>query len=338
MLALRPVLAAVSDPETEHMAKIDGARMRAVSVGRWGGPPSVLKVVEVDRPVPGPVEILVRVHAAGVNPTDWWSRANGDEGLFGDPPILGYDVSGVVEEVGVGVALYRPGDEVFGMPLFPRQAGAYAQYVTAPPRHFAHKPAGLDHVSAAALPLAALTAWQALTETVEVRPGQRVLVHAAAGGVGHLAVQLAVFLGAQVIGTAREVHHAYLRGLGASELIDYTREDFAERLRNVDVVIDAVGADYAARSLRTMRRGGTLICLTDLPDEAELQLARQLGIRVCFTLVEPDHAGMKQIAALAESGDLRVRVGTVLPLEQAARAHEIGEAGRSNGKIVLRVN
>jgi len=313
-------------------------RMRAVSPRRWGGAPDTLDLIEVDRPVPGPVEILVRVHAAGVNPTDWWSRVHGGGELFNDPPILGYDVSGVVEQVGFGVALFAPGDEVFGMPRFPHQAGAYAQYVTGPPRHFARKPAALDHVHAAALPLAALTAWQALTDTAQVRPGQRVLIHAAAGGVGHLAVQIAKHLGAHVIGTAREPKHEFLRGLGADEVIDYSRVDFARDLRDVDVVIDAIGGDYWARSLRTMRAGGTLISLAEPPGESEIRQAAQAGVRACFTLVEPDHAGMEAIAALAGSGTLRVRVETVLPLEQAGAAHELGEAGRTTGKIVLTVD
>ena len=314
--------------------------MRAVSPRYWGGSPQSLEVIEVERPVPGPVEILVRVRAAGVNPTDWWSRKHGDggAGLFGDPPILGYDVSGVVEAVGFGVALFAPGDEVFGMPRFPRQAGAYAQYVTGPPRHFARKPANVDHVHAAALPLAALTAWQALTDTAQVRPGQRVLIHAAAGGVGHLAVQIAKHLGAYVIGTASAAKHEFVRGLGADEVIDYTKVDFSRELRDVDVVIDAIGGDYWARSLQTMRRGGTLISLAEPPGEGEVRQAAQAGVRACFTLVEPDHVGMAAIAGMVEARQLRVRVDTVFPLERAAAAHEVGEAGRTTGKIVLAVD
>ena len=158
--------------------------MRAIASPRWGGP-EVLEGVSVDRPEPRATEILVEVHAAGVNPTDWKSRAGGGRGDWGDPPILGHDVSGVVVGCGIGASLYRPGDEVFGMPHFPQQAGGYAEYVAAPSRHFVPKPAGLSHVEAAALPLVGLTAWQALAEVAELRAGQRVLVHAAAGGLGH---------------------------------------------------------------------------------------------------------------------------------------------------------
>ncbi|BCL18136.1 NADP-dependent oxidoreductase [Micromonospora sagamiensis] len=309
--------------------------MRAVSQDSLGGP-EVLKVVEVDRPEPGISEVLVRVHAAGVNPTDWWHRATG--GLLGDTPVrLGWDVSGVVEEVGLGVTMFAPGDEVFGMPRLPRPAGAYAEYVTSPARHLARKPAALSHVEAAALPVAALTAYQSLVDTARVRPGQRVLVHAAAGGVGHLAVQIAKAHGAYVIGTARAAKHAFVRGLGADEVVDYTQVDFASAVSDIDIVIDTIGGDYGPRSLRTLRPGGIVVSLTS-PAEAYLAAeARERGLRAGFTIVEPDHAGMKAVAALVEAGQLRPEVDVVLPLDQVARAHEIGETGRTTGKIVLAV-
>ncbi|KAA2253975.1 NADP-dependent oxidoreductase [Solihabitans fulvus] len=307
--------------------------MRAIRQQTLGGP-EVLTEVTVDRPEPGIGEILVRVHAAGVNPTDWKARAHGRAGQV--PPALGFDVSGVVAQVGFGVTLYRPGDEVFGMPRFPTWVGAYSEFVTAPPRHFARKPAGIDHVHAAALPLAALTAWQALTETAHVEPGQRVLVHAAAGGVGHLAVQIAKSLGAHVIGTAREAKHGFLRELGVDEAIDYTKVDFAEAVRDVDVVLDPIAGDYGPRSLRTLRPGGTLVSILDLADEVPA-LAEELGVRAFAMLVEPDYAGMRRIAELVESGQLRVELDTVLPLAEAAKAHELGETGRTTGKLVLRV-
>ena len=310
-------------------------RMRAIIQDAAGGP-EVLRLAELERPEPVPTEILVRVHAAGVNPTDWKSRTNGRL-LDGSPPVLGWDVSGVVEAVGRGVTLFRPGDEVFGMPRFPHPAGGYSEYVTAPSRHFARKPAGIDHVHAAAVPLAALTAWQVLVDTAHVRPGQRVLVHAAAGGVGHLAVQIAKHLGAYVIGTARRPKHDFLRDLGIDEAVDYTEQDFAETVRDVDVVIDTIGGDYGPRSLRTLRDGGTLAKLNEVPDEELLRRAAERGIWTGFVLVEPDHAGMAAIAGLIESGALRVHVETVLPLEQAAKAHELGETGRTTGKIVLTV-
>jgi NADPH:quinone reductase-like Zn-dependent oxidoreductase len=310
--------------------------MRAVSPTAWGAA-ELLTEITLPRPDPLPTEILVRVHAAGVNPSDWKARMTGGLGLWGDPPILGHDVSGVVEAVGIGTTLFRPGDEVFGMPWFPRQAGAYAQYVTAPARQFARKPAGVDHIHAAALPLAGLTALQALVDTAAVQAGQQVLVHAAAGGFGHVAVQVAKALGAHVIGTARAVKHEFLRGLGVDEPIDYTAVDFAEVLRDVDVVIDPIGGDYGPRSLRVLRPGGILVSLASPEEEKLAPVAAAAGLRAGFMLVEPDHAGLNQITAMAERGLLRAEIDTVLPLADAAKAHLLGEAGRNTGKIVLSV-
>ncbi|WP_434096432.1 NADP-dependent oxidoreductase [Streptomyces mobaraensis] len=311
--------------------------MRAVSVDGPGGP-DVLKVVEAGRPRPGRGEVLVRVHAAGVNPADWKTRARG---VFADgtkPPFVpGFDVSGVVEETGDGVTLFRPGDEVFGMPRFPHPAGAYAEYVAAPARHFAPRPRGLDHLHAGALPLAGLTAWQALVDTAGVRPGERVLVHAAAGGVGHLAVQIAKARGAHVIGTAGGGKHELLRSLGADELVDYRTHDVAEAVRDVDVVIDPLGGDSPARSLRSLRPGGTLVSLLPPDDAFPRAEAEAVGVRAVFMLVEPDHAGLRELGALVESGRLRVVLDRVFPLAEAAAAHRLGETGRTTGKIVLSV-
>ncbi|MCY0917180.1 MULTISPECIES: NADP-dependent oxidoreductase [unclassified Streptomyces] len=306
--------------------------MRAVVVSQWGGP-EVLVEREIERPEPGMGEVLVRVRAAGVNPVDWKTRESGGLIPWGPVPAVGWDVSGTVEAVGPGVTLYRVGDEVYGMPRFPQQAGAYAEYVTAPARHFARKPASLDHVEAAALPLAALTAWQALVDTAGVSAGQRVLVHAAAGGVGHLAVQIAKARGAYVIGTASAAKHALLRDLGADEVIDYRTADFEDVVSDIDVVIDAVGGDHGRRSLKVLKPGGHLVTLPGpdgLPADAE-------GVHATWLLVEPDLKGLEGIAALVEQGLLKPLVDTVLPLEQAAKAHEIGERGRTTGKIVLTV-
>ncbi|MFD7258113.1 NADP-dependent oxidoreductase [Streptomyces sp. NPDC059874] len=308
--------------------------MRAIGQDGFGGP-EVLKVVEAERPEPGVAEVLVRVHAAAVNPTDSWHRASG--GLGGKVIRLGWDLSGVVEAVGIGVTTLAPGDEVFGMPRHPLPAGAYAEYVTSPARHLVRKPASLSHVRAAALPLAAMTAWQALVDTADVRPGQRVLVHAAAGGVGHLAVQIAKARGAHVVGTARTAKHALLRDLGADELVDYTEAAFETAIDPVDVVIDAIGGEYGPRSLRALRPGGMLVSLAS-PAEAYLaEEARPLGLRAAFMAVEADQAGLREIAALAEAGLLRPEIDTVLPLELAGKAHELSDSRRTTGKIVLSV-
>jgi NADPH:quinone reductase-like Zn-dependent oxidoreductase len=316
--------------------------MRAISQDAFGGP-EVLHEVRLPRPAPLPTEVLVRVVCAGVNPVDAKTRAGGGmAGILGEPPfILGWDVSGVVEEVGFGVHTLKPGDEVYGMPWFPRAAGAYAEYVTAPSRHFARKPATLGHAEAAALPLAALTAWQVLTDTAGVRPGQRVLVHAAAGGVGHLAVQFAKHLGAYVIGTAREEKHDWLRKLGADEMIDYTAVRFEEAVRDVDVVVDLMGDEVdsiSTRSLETLRPGGLLVAVPSGVSPELVQQAEAKGVRVTPYLVEPDGAALRQIARLLDSGEVSVEVEAVLPLEEAATAHRRLAEGRTRGKLVLRVS
>ncbi len=223
------------------------------------------------------------------------------------------------------------------MPHFPRMPGGYAEYVTAPPRHLARKPAGIDHVQAAALPQAGLTAWQSLVDTANVQQGQRVLIHAAAGGVGHLAVQIAKARGAYVIGTARASKHDFLRSLGADQIIDYTEVDFADELSDLDAVIDTIGGDYGARSLRTLRDGGTLVSLTPTLDDQAHQRAAERGIRTGFTLVEADHAGLEAIADLVDAGRLRAKIAAALPLADAATAHQLGETGRTTGKMLLTV-
>jgi NADPH:quinone reductase-like Zn-dependent oxidoreductase/predicted SnoaL-like aldol condensation-catalyzing enzyme len=311
--------------------------MRAISQDTFGAP-DVLKEVDVPTPTPRVSEILVAVHAAGLNPTDWGNRARGFS--VQTPVVLGWDVSGVVEAVGFGVTLFKPGDEVFGMLPYPGGVGAHAEYVTGPARAFALKPSAIDHVQAGALPLAALTAYQALVDTADVRPGQRVLIHAAAGGVGHLAVQIAKSRGAYVIGTASAAKHELLRSLGADEVIDYHSVDFTEAVRNVDVVLDPISSDAAARarSLAVLRPGGTLVSLIPVPLEpAELAAIAERGIRFESLLVEADHAGMQAIADLAESGELRPHIEATFPLAEAAKAHALGETRRTTGKIVLTV-
>ena len=310
--------------------------MRAIRQVSLGGP-DVLQLAAVPRPEPGPTEVLVRVAAAGVNPVDWKVRARG--GFLGEPPFtLGWDVAGVVEELGGGVTRFAVGDRVFGMPRFPKEAAAYAEYVTSPSRQLARTPERLSDLEAAALPLAGLTAWQALVETADVRTGQRVLVLGAAGGVGHLAVQIAKARGAYVIGTARSGKHEFLRGLGIDEAVDYTSEWVGERVRDVDVVLDLVGDDASPGVLSVVREGGLFITV---PSGAGVERLRDLAggrVRVTGILVEPDRAGLEAIAELVTSGALRVNVERTFPLAHAAEAHELGEAGRTKGKLVLTVD
>jgi NADPH:quinone reductase-like Zn-dependent oxidoreductase len=305
--------------------------MQAIRQQAYGGP-EVLELVEVDRPTPRPTELLVRVLACGVNPVDWKVRAGGR--LLSPPMTVGWDVSGVVEEVGAGVTRFQPGDEVFGMPRFPGEAGGYAQYVTARSRQLARKPARLSHEEAAGLPLAGLTAWQILVDTAYVQPGQRVLVTAAGGGVGHLAVQLAKALGAHVIATARAGKHTVLRELGADEVIDYTAVDAPAAVGDLDLVVDAVGGAGSAAWLPALRPGGLLVPVTG--GAAVVDEATRAGVRIASVLVEPDYAGLEALAGLVDAGQLRVLVQEVLPLAEAARAHALGEQGRTLGKLVLR--
>ncbi|MGP4045231.1 NADP-dependent oxidoreductase [Streptomyces sp. 2A115] len=305
-------------------------RTRVMTQHRFGGP-DVLVIEERERPVPAPGEILLRVRAVGVNPVDWLVRS-GTAPIYGDPPFtLGRDVSGVIEATGEGVTPFRPGDEVFGK----IPAGGYAEHVTAPADHFAAKPTTLDHVHAAAAPTATLTAWQALIDIAQVAPGKRVLVHAAAGGVGHAAVQIAKAEGAYVIGTARADKHGFLYNLGADEAVDYTVTDFAAAVRDMDVALDLIGGDYGPRTLNTLRPGGLLIAAIpgDLglsPEDVEAR-----GMRFAVVRAEPSGARLEKIASLLANDRVRIHVDAVLPLTEAAKAHELGEAGHTKGKIVL---
>jgi NADPH:quinone reductase-like Zn-dependent oxidoreductase len=308
--------------------------MRAIVVRSYGGP-ETLHLEEVQRPEPIPTHVLVRVVAAGVNPIDAKTRSGG--GFANEagplPHIPGWEFSGVVEKTGFGVTRFRPGDEVFGLPFFPRPAQAYAEYVSAPSRQLALKPANLPHEQAAGLPLAGLTAWQLLVDTAGVRPGQRVLIHAAAGGVGHLAVQIARARGAYVIGTASAAKHDLVKELGADEVIDYTATSFEEAAGVVDVVVDLVGGDTRRRSLEVLREGGLLLPVPRGLDVSE-EAARR-GIRATPMIVEPDYRGLEELAAMVRDGTLRVRVETALPLEQAEQAHRAMESGHATGKTVL---
>ncbi|MFE5188035.1 NADP-dependent oxidoreductase [Streptomyces sp. NPDC056628] len=310
--------------------------MRAIIQHVLGGP-EVLLEVRLPRPDPGPNQVLVRVRAAGVNPTDWKHRATG--GFLGDPPfVLGWDVSGVVEATGTGVAAFQPGDEVFGMLPYPYGHGSHAEYVIAPVRALTHKPASIDHTQAGALPLVSLTAWQSLVELADLRPGQRVLVHAAAGGVGHVAVQIAKARGAYVIGTASAGKHDFLREIGADEAIDYRETDFTEVLKDLDVVLDTLGGENSVRSLRVLRPGGVVVSTIPIGSDEFPNEAARLGVRAVRMLVDADRADMRSLAELVEQGKLRATIERTFPLSDAAEAHALGEQGHTTGKLVLVVD
>jgi NADPH:quinone reductase-like Zn-dependent oxidoreductase len=314
--------------------------MRAVVMREHGGP-DVLELREVERPGPEAGEVLIRTAVVGLNPVDTQVRA-GDwvpEEMGKPPMILGWDVAGTVEEVGDGVSGFAPGDRVFGMPRFPGLGRCDAEYVAPPAEEIAGAPASLSDEEAGALPLAGLTAWQALVDTAGVGRGDRVLIQAAAGGVGHLAVQIAKARGAYVFGTARAEKHDFLRELGVDEPIDYTAGPIDQAVSEVDIVVDTVSEDEAGllRMLGTLRKGGMLVVIAGDLSQSVTDAVRQQGKRATEMLVAPNRSGLESLAALADEGKLRVRIEESFPLERTAEAHERLESGRVSGKLVLTV-
>ena len=308
--------------------------MKAVAMHAYGGP-EVLKYEDAARPDPATGEVLVRVHAAAVNPVDWKVRAGHLRGFlnYSLPLIPGWDLSGVVEAPGAGVTDWKQGDAVYARPDL-RRNGAYAEYIAVRASELGHKPRSIDHVQASAIPLACLTAWQALFDAGGLKAGQRVLIHAAAGGVGTFAVQLAKWKGAHVVGTASERNHAFLRELGADEVIDYTKTNFEEVVRDVDVVLDTLAGQTRDRSWNVLKKDGILVSILGQPSPDD---AAQHGVRAAGVFVEPNQAQLGEIAKLVDSGKLRPIIETVLPLAQAARAHEMNQTLHTRGKIVLQV-
>jgi NADPH:quinone reductase-like Zn-dependent oxidoreductase len=311
--------------------------MRVITQHKLGGP-EVLTVVDAPEPRPLPTEVLVRVKAIGLNPLEARLRA-GEFPLLGPPPfILGWDVSGVVDEASQTWRL-RPGDEVFGMPLFPRAANAYAEVVSAPALHLARKPASLSHVEAAALPVVGLTAWQGLVDIGGVTAGDRVLVHGGGGGVGHVAIQIARALGAHVITTAGASKREFVEQFGADEVIDYTTTDFAETVRDIDIdlVLDTIGGDSVERSLAVLRPGGHLVTAVAEEDLALAAKFDAAGMRFSGIAVAPDPVALQGLVELVEQGKLRVHVQQTFPFERVADAHRMLDGGHLQGKLVLTV-
>jgi len=309
------------------------ATMKAVSQDELGGP-EVLKLVRLPIPDPGVSEMLIRVHAASVNPID---GANRETGAFvGEPPfVLGWDVCGSVEAVGPGVTLYNPGDVVFGLLPFPQGHGAYAEYVVGPTRAFVPKPDRLSHVEAAAIPMVGLTAWQALVDTARVGDGTRVLITGAAGGIGHLAVQIAKARGAHVTALASAADLDFVRSLGADEALDYNGADFTDFVRDQDAVLDVVGGDYPARALDVLKPGGILVS-TQPPTLAPIAgTATERGIRLAGIIVESDQVGLFALAELAAAGKLVPTIAATFPLEEAAAASATADLTSSGGRFPL---
>ncbi len=308
--------------------------MKAVCIYAYGDA-SVLVYEDAPRPHPGDGEVLVRVHAAGINPVDWKIREGHLKEMLHHtfPLVLGWDVSGVVEDVGAHITHLKVGDEVFSRPDIARD-GAYAEFIVIKESEVALKPKSIDHIHAAALPLAGLTAWQTLFDAAALLPGQRVLIHAAAGGVGHIAVQLAKWKGAQVIGTAAAHNHEFLRKLGVDQAIDYDTQRFEEVVEPVDVVLDTMGGEIQARSWKVLKRGGMLVSIVNPPSG---EIAAAQGVRQAFVFTQPNAAQLIGIAKLVDTEYLKAVVETILPLSDATRGQELSERGHQRGKIVLRV-
>ena len=309
--------------------------MKAVRTHNYGGP-EVLKYEDTPRPqVVAPTEMLIRVHAAGLNPVDSAIRDGQVKEIFPVkfPWIPGSDVSGVVEEVGGNVTRFKTNDEVFAL-LNPAKGGAYAEYVVVRESDVALKPKSLQHIRAAAIPVAAITAWNALFETGQLQAGQRVLIHGGAGGVGHFAVQLSKRKGAHVIATASAKNHELIFELGADEVIDYHAQKFENVARNVDIVLDTIGSDTQERSWKVLKKGGILVSIVQPPSE---EMAKAVSARGAMLQSRPDGAKFAEIAKIFDSGNLAPVIDRILPLSEARRAQELSQSGHTRGKIVLRV-
>jgi NADPH:quinone reductase-like Zn-dependent oxidoreductase len=330
--------------------------MKAIRVHEFGGP-EVLSYDEVPIPQPKPGEVLVRVRAVGINPPDWYLR----DGFNILPPewrppvplpiIPGTDVSGVVEAVAADVRGFSVGDEVFGMLRFPSgESAAYAEYVAAPASDLARKPAGIDHVHAAGAPMAGLTAWQFLIELGHDHPNPlqatphrpmalgaetTVLINGAAGGVGHIAVQLARWKGARVLAVASGAHESFLRELGANEFIDYTKRPPEDVAHGVDLVLDTLGGPTTGRFLRTLKRGGALFPV--FLGFSDFEGAARLGVTVSTTQVRSNGPQLALFGRLLDAGTVRVAIDSTFPLADARQAHERAARGHIQGKIVLTV-
>jgi NADPH:quinone reductase-like Zn-dependent oxidoreductase len=300
--------------------------MQAVVIHETGGP-EVLRLEDIPTPEPDEGQVRVRVRAASINPIDWKKRRGGSSVQL--PTILGNDVAGTIEASRAdGLS---EGDDVFGFAL----SGGYAEYALSAPGALARKPAGVTYEQAAALPVAGLTAWQALFDRGGLERGRTALIVGAAGGVGHLAVQFAKRAGARVIGTGSSRNRDFVLGLGADEYVDYTQQDVRDAVSGVDVALDTVGGETTETLVPVLREGGILITIASAPPE---DAARARGARAELLMMSPSPEQLAQIAGLVEVGEIRVELSEVLPLSEVRRAHELSESGHTRGKIVLTID
>ncbi len=313
--------------------------MKAINIAEAGGT-EVLHYTDVAVPEINSNEVLVAIKAISINPVDAKTRAG--KGVFGRfkdqlPIIIGWDIAGTVVKVGSEVSKFNVGDDVFGMVNFPGQGQAYAEYIAAPQNHLALKPKNISFEQAAASTLAALTAWQAFTKQATITKGQRVLIHAAAGGVGHFAVQIARYLGAYVIGTASAANRAFVLNLGADEHIDYKSTKLEEATHDIDLVLETIGGENIDASLKVVKQGGTLISIPSGLSETVTEKAKAKGVNGFFFLVQSNGDDMEQIAQLLEAGIIRPFVSKVYDFSEMAAAHLQQETGSTRGKLVVTI-
>jgi NADPH:quinone reductase-like Zn-dependent oxidoreductase len=315
------------------MNTINEGLMRAVRIHNFGGPEQ-MKFESIAVPKPAAGEVLIKVHAAGVNPVDWKIR----EGYLTEfiphklPLTLGWDFSGEIAAVGTNVKKWRVGDAVYARPDLSKN-GAYAEYITVSEDEIAAKPKTLSWQKSAAVPLVTLTAWQALNDIGQMKKGDRVLIHAGAGGVGIAAIQLAKQVGATVYTTASTRNIEFLKSLGADEVIDYTQQDFS-KLADLDIVFDTIGGQVLEKTWATLKKGGCLISIAEIPNE---ELAAEHEVRASFCFVQPNASQLSKIADLIDSGDITVEVDSVFRLDDIAIAHDKSESGHTRGKIVIQI-
>src|SRR6266436_3646760 len=327
-LAASPILLAIPTAQSATPT------MKGVVIHEYGGP-EVLKYEDIPRPEPKGDELLIRVLAAGVNPVDGMIRSGmfAKEGNRAFPIILGGDVAGVVEKVGSKITKFKAGDPVFAYVSLDN-SGGYAQYALVTEREAAPKPKSLTYVEAAAVPVVAMTAWQALVDTAKLSAGQTVLIHGGSGGVGSFAIQIAKARGAKVIATASTANQELLKQLGADVAIDYTKQNFENIAKDVDVVLDSIGKDTLARSYGVMKKGGIIVSLVARPDPAELA---KHGIRGEALSVDPNSDELSEIGELIDEKKINVIVSQTFPLSEARKAQEQVATGHTRGKIVLKV-
>lgn len=313
--------------------------MKAIILKQFGGVEN-LSMAELPVPLVMEDEVLVKIKSISINPVDVKTRSG--KGVSAvlkndNPMILGWDLSGTIETAGAAVKSLKKGDEVFAMVRFPQSGKVYAEYASVPASQLALKPADISHEEAAAAGLAALTAWQALTINYKLNPGERVLIHAASGGVGHYAVQMAKYLGAYVIGTSSVANKDFVLSLGADEHIDYKAKPFETVIKNLDFVLDTIGGQYIERSLKTIKKGGTIISIVSGLNEHVKEKAEALGMQGFSTRVKPDGMNMQEIADLLERKIVVSHLQKIFPFDQMADAHLQIESGRTIGKVSLTV-